>query len=158
MTPWKSLGVSVLGIGHSDIRGLVTYRSMVRREPHRLIAWITDNCANIDWSWMARTLKWPKPFQDVFSCYFYYWPDVCGVSHLTSAWLSTIIAGWRCQGSEAPPAAAWPWYRQHGVIPVSGDMIRHHAPHETGKLTRNRCFSYIMFLTFSKNHFVVSAP
>ena len=36
------LGVSVPGIGHSDIRGLVTYRSMVRRELYRLFAWITD--------------------------------------------------------------------------------------------------------------------
>ena len=43
----KGFGVSVPGFGHSDIRGLVTYRSMVRREPHRLSAWITDNCANI---------------------------------------------------------------------------------------------------------------
>ena len=115
-------------------------------------------CANIDLSQIARTLKWPKPFQDVFSCYFSYWPDVCGASHLTSAWLPTLTAGWWCQGCEAPPAAAQPWYRQHDVIPVSGDMISHHAPHETGKLTRNRCFSYIVFLTFSKNHFVVSAP
>ena len=40
--PGKSLGVSVPGLGHSDIRGLVTYRSMVRRELYRLIAWITD--------------------------------------------------------------------------------------------------------------------
>ena len=28
-TPYKSYGVSVLGLGHSDIRGLVTYRLMV---------------------------------------------------------------------------------------------------------------------------------
>jgi len=83
--PGKSLGVSVPGFGHSDIRGLVTYRSMVRREPHCLKAWITVTCADITRSWMARTLKWPKPFQDVFSCYFCYWPDVCGVSHRTSA-------------------------------------------------------------------------
>ena len=41
-SPGKSLGVSVPGIGHSDIRGLVTDRSMVRRELYRLIAWITD--------------------------------------------------------------------------------------------------------------------
>lgn len=40
--PGKSLGVSVPGIGHSDIRGLATYRSMVRRELYRLFAWITD--------------------------------------------------------------------------------------------------------------------
>ena len=40
--PGKSLGVSVPGIGHSDIRGLVTDRSMVRRELYRLTAWITD--------------------------------------------------------------------------------------------------------------------
>ena len=30
------------GIGHSDIRGLVTDRSMVRREFYCLIAWITE--------------------------------------------------------------------------------------------------------------------
>ena len=30
------------GIGHSDIRGLITYRSMVRRELYCLAAWITD--------------------------------------------------------------------------------------------------------------------
>ena len=41
-TPRKSFGVSVPGIGHSDIRGLVTDRSMVRRELYRLKAWITD--------------------------------------------------------------------------------------------------------------------
>ena len=40
-TPCKSYGVSVLGLGHSDIRGLVTYRSMVRRELYCLLAWIT---------------------------------------------------------------------------------------------------------------------
>lgn len=47
---WKGHWVSVLGIGHSDIRGfgfLLTDRSMVRREPYRLIAWITVPCANI---------------------------------------------------------------------------------------------------------------
>ena len=38
---WKGHWVSVLGIGHSDIRGLVTYRSMVRREPYCLKTWIT---------------------------------------------------------------------------------------------------------------------
>ena len=37
----KESWVSVPGIGHSDIRGLVTNRSMVRRERYRLIAWIT---------------------------------------------------------------------------------------------------------------------
>ena len=41
-TSGKSLGVSVPGIGHSDIRGLVTDRSMVRREPYRLETWITN--------------------------------------------------------------------------------------------------------------------
>ena len=42
-TSGKSLGVSVPGIGHSDIRGLVTNRSMVRREPYRLKAWIAGH-------------------------------------------------------------------------------------------------------------------
>ena len=46
-TSRKSFGVSVSGIGHSDIRGLVTYRSMVRRELYRLKAWIAGICANI---------------------------------------------------------------------------------------------------------------
>jgi len=41
-TSGKSSGVSVPGFGHSDIRGLVTYRSMVRRELYRLVSWITD--------------------------------------------------------------------------------------------------------------------
>ena len=40
---WKEPRVSVPGIGHSDIRGLVTDRSMVRRELYRLKAWITDH-------------------------------------------------------------------------------------------------------------------
>ena len=38
---------------------LPTYRSMVRRERHRLKAWITVACANIVFSWIARTLKRP---------------------------------------------------------------------------------------------------
>ena len=47
----RALGISVPGFGHSDIRGfgfLLTVRSMVRREPYRLKAWITVACANID--------------------------------------------------------------------------------------------------------------
>ena len=54
--------ISDPGIGHSDIRGfglLLTYRSMVRRERHRLKAWITVACANIETSWIARTLIRP---------------------------------------------------------------------------------------------------
>ena len=58
-TPYKSYGVSVLGLGHSDIRGLVTYRSMVRRELYPLIAWITIACTDIKFTYIARTLKWP---------------------------------------------------------------------------------------------------
>ena len=43
--------ISDPGIGHSDIRGfgfLLTNRSMVRRERHRLLAWITVSCVNPD--------------------------------------------------------------------------------------------------------------
>ena len=40
----KGSCISVSGIGHSDIRGLVTYRSMVRRERYRLTTWITFLC------------------------------------------------------------------------------------------------------------------
>ncbi len=49
--PGRAPAISVPGIGHSDIRGfglLLTDRSMVRREPYRLKAWITVfDCANI---------------------------------------------------------------------------------------------------------------
>ena len=61
--PW----VSVPGIGHSDIRGLVTYRSMVRRERYRLISWITILCHHsliVDRS----NLEMPKLLQDAFRC------------------------------------------------------------------------------------------
>ena len=54
--------ISDPGIGHSDIRGfglLLTDRSMVRRERHRLKAWITVACADIVRSWIARTLIRP---------------------------------------------------------------------------------------------------
>ena len=43
--------ISDPGIGHSDIRGfglLLTDRSMVRRERHSLVTWITVSCANSD--------------------------------------------------------------------------------------------------------------
>ena len=48
---------SVTGIGHSDIRGLVTNRSMVRRERCRLKAWIAKHCADIGSSQIARTVN-----------------------------------------------------------------------------------------------------
>ena len=63
----KELWVSVPGIGHSDIRGLVTYRSMVRRERYRLKSWITFLCHHsifVDRS----NLEKPKLFQDAFRC------------------------------------------------------------------------------------------
>ena len=85
--PRKSLGVSVPGIGHSDIRGLVTYRSMVRREPCCLLAWITVPCADIVQPQMARTLKWPKPFQDVFRCF-----SGCRQMYVALAILHLLIA------------------------------------------------------------------
>ena len=50
--------ISVFGIGHSDIRGfgfLLTNRSMVRREHHRLTAWITFIFVNIARAWIAQT-------------------------------------------------------------------------------------------------------
>ena len=61
----KELWVSVPGIGHSDIRGLVTYRSMVRRERYRLTSWITLLCHHrfiVDRS----NLEKPKLLQDAF--------------------------------------------------------------------------------------------
>ena len=41
--------------GHSVIRGLVTYRLMVRREPCYLIGWITFSCAHIAITQMTQT-------------------------------------------------------------------------------------------------------
>ena len=77
-TPRKSFGISVSGIGHSDIRGLVTYRSMVRREPHYLFSWIANEtychiCPDTVTSWMTRTLKWPitsSRYLQVCNCCF----------------------------------------------------------------------------------------
>ena len=66
--PEKALDISVPGIGHSDIRGfgsLLTDRSMVRREPCCLLAWIIVPYADIVQSQIARTLKMLKPFQGV---------------------------------------------------------------------------------------------
>ena len=63
----KELWVSVPGIGHSDIRGLVTYRSMVRRERYRLKLWITFLCHHsciVDRS----NLEKPKLLQDALRC------------------------------------------------------------------------------------------
>ena len=63
----KELCVSVPVIGHSDIRGLVTYRSMVRRERYRLTSWITLLCHHrflVDRS----NLETPKLLQDAFRC------------------------------------------------------------------------------------------
>ncbi len=53
----KSSDLTVSGIGHSVIRGLVTNRLMVRREPCYLRTWITVSCANIVQTQMARTLQ-----------------------------------------------------------------------------------------------------
>ena len=39
---------------------------------------------------------------------------------------------------------------------ISGNVICHHAPHETCEFPCNCRFSYIVFLTFIKHHLVVS--
>ena len=41
--------------GHSVIRGLVTYRLMVRRESCYLTGWITFSCAHIAFTQMTQT-------------------------------------------------------------------------------------------------------
>ena len=53
----KSSDLTVSGIGHSVIRGLVTNRLMVRREPCDLRAWIMVAHANIGKTQLARTLQ-----------------------------------------------------------------------------------------------------
>ena len=53
----KSSDLTVSGIGHSVIRGLVTNRLMVRRELCDLKAWIMVAHANIEWTQIARTLQ-----------------------------------------------------------------------------------------------------
>lgn len=60
--------VSVSDIGHSDIRGLVTDRSMVRRERCRLKAWITNNMCQHSCFADRSNLKSPKLLEDAFRC------------------------------------------------------------------------------------------
>lgn len=91
--------VSVTGIGHSDIRGLVTDRSMVRRERCRLIAWIAKHCTDIVFSQIARTVNVRSSFG---------MPSGISVRLLCSPWLSAITAGWQGQGRSRVSGAKQP--------------------------------------------------
>ena len=53
--------------------------------------------------------------------------------------------------------AAWSWHWQHGVIPVSGDMICHHSPDEACQFSCNCGFGYICFFWVAKNHPIIAA-
>ena len=90
---------SVTGIGHSDIRGLVTDRSMVRRERCRLKAWIAKHCADITFSQIARTVNVRSSFGMPFGI---------SVRLLCSPWLSAITARWRGQGRSRVSGAKQP--------------------------------------------------
>lgn len=143
--PGKGLGVSVSGIGHSDIRGLVTYRSMVRREPCRLLAWITVSCADIVQSQMARTSKWPKPFQDVFRCFL-----AAGRWYVAQAILHLLNYPQQQRAGNVkglPPQAVPCTLDFDSTVLYHGlyDIVCHHAPHEACKFPGNCCFCHICF-------------
>ena len=144
-TSGKSFGVSVLGIGHSDIRGLVTYRSMVRREPCCLLAWITVPCADIVQSQMARTLKWPKPFQDASSCF------CCRQMYVAQATLHLLDYPQQRQAGNVkglPPQAVLCTLDFDGMLLYlhgSCDIAGHHAPYKAGQFPGNRCFCHVCF-------------
>ena len=84
----RASDLTVPGLGHSVIRGLVTYRSMVRRESCRLLAWIKIYKYNVNRgiSQIIRTQECSKtpPLYPVWISCFRRWNLTKSVS---SAWL-----------------------------------------------------------------------
>ena len=140
----KELCVSVPGIGHSDIRGLVTYRSMVRRERYRLTSWITLLCHHrflVDRS----NLEKPKLLQDAFRFF-------------NMAALQPLITRYR-----SGPGMSRPEPRQRceaaltlpGHCDTSCNIADHHAPDKAGQFSCNSGFGNIGSFTLPKNHLVI---
>ena len=140
----KELCVSVPGIGHSDIRGLVTYRSMVRRERYRLKSWITFLCHHrtfVDRS----NLEKPKLLQDAFRFF-------------NMAALQPLITRYR---SELEMSRPEPRQRCEAalILPercdTSCNISGHHAPDKAGQFSCNSSFGNIGSFTLPKNHLVI---
>ena len=85
---------------HSVIRGLVTNRLMVRREPCYLFSWITVSRAHIGGSQLARTVLLPGPSRMLSDCFVV----ICG-RYLRSAadfcLITLIIRADGCHGLAA---------------------------------------------------------
>lgn len=131
---YQSLLASVSGIGHSDICGLVTNRSMVRRECYRLREWIKicQHSIFVDHS----NRKCPKLLRDAFQ-------------HKCSAAVQPLIihhhkgmAGSRSQLHQQCKAALTLAARRDSLCV----MLRHYAPDKTGLFSGNRRFCNIGFL------------
>ena len=140
----KELWVSVPGIGHSDIRGLVTYRSMVRRERYRLTSWITLLCHHrsiVDRS----NLEKPKLLQDAFQFF-------------NMAALQPLITRYRCG-----PGMSRPKPRQRCeaalILPercdTSCNIAGHHAPDKAGKFSGDCSLCCIGVLPVAQRQSVV---
>ena len=140
----KELCVSVPGIGHSDIRGLVTYRSMVRRERYRLKSWITLLCQHrllVDRS----NLEKPKLLQDAFRFF-----NMAALQPLITRYRSGLGMSrpkprQRCEAALILPERC----------DTSCNIAGHHAPDEAGQFSCNSGFGHIAPLVLSKNHFVI---
>ena len=140
----KELCVSVPGIGHSDIRGLVTYRSMVRRERYRLTSWITLLCHHrflVDRS----NLEKPKLLQDAFRFF-----NMAALQPLITRYRSGLGMSrpeprQRCEAALILPERC----------DTSCNIAGHHAPDEAGQFSGNSSFCHIAPLVLPKNHLVI---
>ena len=140
----KELCVSVPVIGHSDIRGLVTYRSMVRRERYRLKSWITFLCHHsifVDRS----NLEKPKLLQDAFRFF-----NMAALQPLITRYRSGLGMSrpkprQRCEAALILPERC----------DTSCNIAGHHAPDEAGQFSCNSGFGHIAPLVLPKNHLVI---
>lgn len=126
---------------------------MVRRESCRLKAWITDFCANIVQSQMTQTLRWLQPLPDAFSCIWLmnrHMPTFISLAdrYDSGTALSRLRSTAKCGLALTRMARCR----------ISCDILRHHAPDETGQLPGDCCFGNIGFLSFAKYKFIVSSP
>ena len=133
----KELWVSVPGIDHSDIRGLVTCRSMVRRERYHLTSWITLLCHHrliVDHS----NLEKPKLPQDAFR---YKYGCFAALGYPLSQ---------RAGNVKAETALILP-----ERCDTSRNIAGHHAPDKAGQFSCSSSLCLIGPLVLPKNHLVI---
>lgn len=139
----KELWVSVPGIGHSDIRGLVTYRSMVRRERYRLMSWITFLCHHrifVDRS----NLEKPKLLQDTFRCEWGCLQPLI-TRYRSGLGISRPEPRQRCEAALILPERC----------DISCNIAGHHTPDKAAQFSCNSGFGNIGAFILPKNHFVI---